>query len=279
MFRRLRGKLSDFWYFHGEKIQAVLKIGASLLSLYVIFGLIFGWFDGVSKEDILKEEKKLKNSYVVLDKSFVGFSDMDAYKLKILLKDPFMDVDTFNKMTDYIIEKEKEDLKKKDKKLYALEIDVYTRKMVYDLDLKPVTVIYYQHKDGWTESLKKRWFFMYRNYEKKGKFLSLVKSDQYPYLNDKEYKIFLRVVELSELFGGDDISNGVRAYVEYDLRLSSDSDVYYKKMDEIKNLVNRALSYGEYTNMYKGMGAYLLEYYKEHDKNLYNYVVSGILPE
>lgn len=270
-------RLRDFWELYGARIQAVLKISVSLLALFVLCGVFFGWFTKTEDNAEDKYQKSLDKMYTVYDKNEYGQPGKSAQLIRIQLTNPFTTEADFDAMIKRIVEKEKTKYDEKDKDLYAVEIDVYTRKYQFDNMLEPPFKAYYQHEDGWTASFDNR-IMWYRNHVYKSNFSEMIEPGEGDpkYFSDKEYKLFLRLLEWTAM-AGDDSELGISHYLNFEKGVREGDENYYKEFDKYYNFINRGLDYGEPNLMFDGKGEYLIEYYSELDKRFKKYAENNLL--
>lgn len=262
---------------YGERIQTVLKIVVSLLALFVMCGVFFGWFTKTEDNTEATYQKSLDKMYTVYDKVEYGQPGKSAQLIRIQLTNPFTYEADFDAMIKRIVEKEKALYETKDKDLYAVEIDVYTRKYQFDNLLEPPFKAYYQHEDGWVASFDNR-ISWYRNHVYKDNFSEMIEPEDGDgkYFTDKEYKLFLRLLEWTAM-SGDDSEAGIQHYLEFEKGLTENNDNYYETFDKYYEFINRGLSYGEPNMMFDGKGEYLIEYYSELDKRFKKYANANLL--
>lgn len=257
----------------GGKLGTIFKLLISLGSLVLILGLFLGWFEGAATESGIENDTSYLEMYDVLSTVDIGQPEKSAIKKDILLKNPFISEIDLDNLTDFIIENEKARVKEETgNDMYALELNIYTREIVYSQNLAPPGKLYYQHKDGWLASFDKR-LAGYKNHVKDINMFYATILLQDDYMSDEEYKDFLRVMELSALLD-DSTDRGIRAHVLYDLKVPKDSDAFYDKVSFYEDLLFKQLNDGEPGNMYVGSGGYLLEYYQEMDPKFYDYIIN-----
>lgn len=273
----LAERVRDFFYAHGSKIKTTLKIGMSLLAIYVVLGAYLGWFSSDNKEVSEKTvDKKLDSSYTVLSKFEVGLPGKSATQFKVLVKDPFITSEEFDALMAHIVEKEKKLKESKDKDLYAAEIFVYTRKYQFDNNIDAPFKSVYQNEDGWGATFDSR-LMWYRNHVYKNTFvpLEIPIDSEVKYLTTKEYKLFIRLLEWSAM-SSDDTESGIYNYLKFDRGMTEEDPKFYKLVEKYNAMIDRAVYYGEPSMMFEGKGDYLIEYYSENDKRFKKYAEQNL---
>lgn len=302
----IRGKLNDskagdFWYAHGDKVKMILQILVMIGSVLVMVGLVLGWFVPADEK---REEEKLLNRDFGEDYELLSERDLPTLgkygkSMSILIKDPFMSRYDLEVLVEYLVETEKERLKESDleeeigQKLHAMEIKIYHRRVVYEEDLEPRGIVFYQHKDGWIASFEKGIgkFKKYKNHEYDITYKLMeeqfrkteeelvgmdVDDDEKvsTYLNDEEYEMFMEILLYSVLRGRADLLDGVYPYIvkNYGLTKDKHTEEYFKKEQILKERMMESKRYGEPSDLYGDNAEYLLEYYKVAEPEIYEFI-------
>lgn len=277
------GKIQNFWYDHGEFIGGILKILGSIISILLLLGVYFGWFD-TTDEDLNSKEKQLSVKYSIVSSQetpSVEVKNNTGVTLTLLFDDPTVTYNDISDTLSYLYEDYKEKLDEKGEKLVVMEAKIYNRKILLDKGYLPKGYYYYGLKAGFTKTLNTKRPKI-DEYKTKLDYIAVKKPymqqetdpltgeviDEYEVnsvLKGAKYEKLLLLIEYATLFDGN-YEKAAKFYVGYDLRIDIATPEGADKIKDITNFINSYLSNGEQSSIVDNKQQFWLQYKKTNNK-------------